>query len=420
MAPAMEEIRAMDGVRIVELTTFGFVPAGAAILADWGADVIKVEHPRISDPMRGLVTAPAAGDGSLVDTVMDHFNRGKRNIALDLGKPDGLEVFRELVRGADVLITSFLKPAQRKLKVTYEDLEPINPRLIFAHGHGYGPRGPDSEQPGFDGISYWARGGVGHALTFKDGPPAQQRAAFGDVMGGLSVATGVSAALYQRSVTGKGCAVDVALLAVACWQLAPDILATSVTQQDVQRPAPSAQNGPYVTSDGRYVVVLLLMPQYLPNIFKALGLENLLQEPRFANFQAGVGGAGHAEVQTELRKAIASLTADEVRERFRGQDIAWSIVQTPLEVISDPQVVANEYILPNPRDPHRLLVTAPVQFNQQPPKIATAAPAQGEHTREILRELGLDAERTEKLLADGVVALGKPGDWDEYGRLAKP
>jgi crotonobetainyl-CoA:carnitine CoA-transferase CaiB-like acyl-CoA transferase len=212
----------------------------------------------------------------------------------------------------------------------------------------------------------------------------------------------------------------VALLAVACWQLAPDILATSVTQQDVQRPAPTVQNGPYVTSDGRYVVVLLLMPQYLPNMFKALGLENLLQEPRFANFQAGVGGAGHAEVQAELRQAIASLTADEVRERFRGKDIAWSIVQTPLEVISDPQVVANEYILPNPRDPHRLLVTAPVQFNQQPPKIATAAPAQGEHTREILRELGLDDERTEKLLADGVIAQGKPGDWDEYGRLAKP
>ena len=222
---------------------------------------------------------------------MDHLNRGKRNIAIDLGNPAGLEVFYDLIRGADVFITSFLRPAQKRLHVSFEDLEAINPRLIFAHGHGYGPRGPDAEQPGFDGIAYWARGGVGHALTFEGGPPARQRAGFGDVMGGLSVATGVSAALYRRTVTGEGCAVDVSLLAVACWQLAPDILATSVTGRDVQTPAPAPGEGPYVTLDGRYVVVLLLMPQYLGNVLQALGLERLL--PR--RTLCGLSGRGDPE-----------------------------------------------------------------------------------------------------------------------------
>ena len=202
--------------------------------------MIKVEHPRNPDPMRGLVTA-LTDEGAEVDTLMDQFNRGKRNLALDLAVAEGREVLYELVRHRDVVVTSFLKPAQRKLGISYEDLRQLNPRLVFAHGHGYGPRGPDADQPGFDGISYWARGGVGHALTFADGPPARQRPAFGDVMGGLSVATGVAAALYQRSVTGRGCAVDVSLLGVGVLEPAPDILTSSVTARHVQSPSPTSE-----------------------------------------------------------------------------------------------------------------------------------------------------------------------------------
>jgi crotonobetainyl-CoA:carnitine CoA-transferase CaiB-like acyl-CoA transferase len=411
-----EEFRPLSGVRIVELTTFGFVPSGAAILADWGADVVKIEHPLVPDPMRGLVTALDPMDNSAVDTLMDHLNRGKRNIALDLSDPAGLDVFYELIRGADVFITSFLKHAQKRLHVSFEDLHAVNPRLIFAHGHGYGPRGPDAEQPGFDGIAYWARGGVGHALTFQGGTLARQRAGFGDVIGGLSVATGVSSALYGRTVTGEGCAVDVSLLAVACWQLAPDILTTSVTGRDVQSPAPGPDEGPYVTRDGRYVVVLLLLPHYLRNVLEALDVDPNTSEDRFAHFQGGVGPSG---AEDEIRKAIASMTAKEVSERFQGKDIAWSMVQTPQEVIIDRQVTANEYVVPNPGDPRRLLVTAPIQFNQSPPSIAAGAPAQGQHTEEILAELGLDTERISDLLARRVAAQGKPGDWDHYGRLSR-
>lgn len=409
----MEPISPMSGVKVIELTTFGFVPAGVAILADWGADVVRVEHPRVADPMRGLIVAQN-DSGATVDVLSDHFNRGKRNAAIDLRSADGREVFYELIRDADVFITSFLKPAQQKLGVAYEDLQPLNPRLIFAHGHGYGPKGPDAHAPGFDGISYWCRGGVGHAVTFKGGPPAQQRPAFGDVMGGLSVATGVSAALYQRSVSGRGCTVDVSLLAVACWQLAPDILRSAIDHRDVQAEAPTADSGPYRTADGRYVVVLFLMPQYLPNVLQALGMDDLLDDARVRDFQAGVAQPG---VDAELRARIASLSADEIRSRFQGRDLAWSIVQTPEEVITDPQVTANEYVLPNPADPERYLVPAPVQFNQQPPSVTGGAPAQGEHTEQVLKEAGVAGARIDELLRAGVIAQGHEGDWDSSGRL---
>jgi crotonobetainyl-CoA:carnitine CoA-transferase CaiB-like acyl-CoA transferase len=409
----MEAVNPMSGVRIIELTAFGFVPSGVAILADWGADVVRIEHPRMADPMRGLIRAQNRS-GATVDSLSDHFNRGKRNVAIDLGMPEGREVFYQLIRKADVFITSFLKPAQQKLQVAYEDLQPLNPQLIFAHGHGHGPKGPDANQPGFDGISYWARGGVGHALTFKGGPPAQQRGAFGDVIGGLSVATGVSAALYQRTVSGTGCAVDVSLLAVACWQLAPDILASAINHQDVQHDAPTADTGPFITADDRYVTVLLLMPHYLPNLLQALDLQHLLDDPRVTGFTGGVGASG---LEPELRARIASLTASDIRARFQGKDLAWSIVQTPEEVIADPQVIANEYILPNPADPERYVVTPPVQFNQQPPKITSGAPAQGEHTEEVLREIGLDDQKIAHLHHAGAIAQGRQGDWDAYGRL---
>jgi crotonobetainyl-CoA:carnitine CoA-transferase CaiB-like acyl-CoA transferase len=414
----MEGTQPLSGVKVIELATFGFVPSGAAILADWGAEVIKVEHPRRPDPMRGLV-AFSTPDGSQVDPLMDQFNRGKRNVALDLENERGLDVLYELVRRSQVFVTSFMAPTQRRLGVSYEHLHPVNPSLVFAHGHGYGPRGPDADQPGFDGISYWARGGVGHAVTFKDGPPAQQRPGFGDVIGGLAVAAGISAALHQTGVTGEGCTVDVSLLAVACWQLAPDILTSSLTGRDVQAAAPGPNSGPFRTSDGRFVTVLLLLPQYLGNVLRALDRDHLLAEPPFANFAGGLGSPDAAAIDATLRQAIGSFTCEEIRKRFSGQEIAWSVVQTPQEVPGDSQVRANEYVFPNPSRDGQLLVSGPVQFNQSRPRPNSGAPRQGEHTGEVLREFGFDQKAVEAMLADGVAVQGAHQHWDEYGRLIR-
>ncbi|MGE0385367.1 MAG: CaiB/BaiF CoA transferase family protein [Gammaproteobacteria bacterium] len=415
----MEPLSPLSGVRIVELTAYGFVPSGAAILADWGADVVRIEHPRNPDPMRGLMTTTDPRDGAVVDTLFDQFNRGKRCLALDVGEADGLAILYRLIRGADVFITSLLKPAQEKLRIRYEDLRQIHPRLIFAHGHGYGANGPDADRPGFDSIAYWARGGVGHALTFQGSPPAAQRAAFGDVMGGLAMASGISAALVHQRATGQGCAVDVSLLALACWQMAPDILKCEIDHQDAQRAPPAAGDAGlfnYETRDGRYLNLPLLLPKYLVNVLQALGREDLLADPRVRDFKGGVAPSG---LEHELRGQFRSMSAGEIRARFQGREIAWSIWQTPEEVLADPQVTANRFVVENPGAASRHLIPAPVQFNQQPPRIARPAPAQGEHSVEILRQCGLEPARIDALLASGVVAQGDPGGWDDFGRLKR-
>ena len=214
----------LENIKVIEVAEWGFVPSAAAVLCDWGAEVIKIEHPERGDPMRGLVSggliAPVPGYNYMVEQM----NRGKRDLGLDLNKPAGLEIFLRLIEDADVLVTSFLEPARQRLKITYEDLSALNPRLIYARGHGQGQRGPDSDKAGFDVVSYWSRSGVAHMLTPLDGQFVMQRAAFGDVMTGVTLAGGIAAALYRRSVTGKGGLIDVSLFGTALWNIAPDII----------------------------------------------------------------------------------------------------------------------------------------------------------------------------------------------------
>lgn len=424
MAEELEFISPMQGVKIVDLTTFGYVPMSAAILADWGADVVKVEDTVFPDPCRGLVTNPdLLGDGSPVDTLTDHFNRGKRNIALDLRKPAGLEVFYAMIKSADVFVTSFTRPAQRKLKLTYDDLKPINPRLIFAHGQGNGPRGPDAEQPGFDGITYWTRGGLGYILSQPGQPFVNQRPAFGDVLGGLSIATGISAALYHRSVTGKGCVVDVSLLAMAAYHLAPDIAAATLFGRD-HRGMPRSlvqgrvnpPHGLFETKDGRHVQLSMLRDHFWVNLLRGLGHEAMLADPRYATLEARQRNVDALEA--DLEGIFKGLTLEEVKQRLKGVDTAWAPLQSPYEFANDEQVLANEYVFPNPANPKFKLTAPPAQFNHHAAIPKSGAPRHGEHTNEVLRELGLEEAQIAQLKKDGVVASGSsPEDWNEWGAL---
>ena len=224
----------LDGVRVVELAEFGFVPSCGAVLADWGADVIKVERPS-GDPLRHVMTSGLVADTGDFNFLWEQMNRNKRGIALDLRNEQGRAALDPLLASADVVITSFLPSARTKLRLNPEDVWSVNPRLVYAKGHGQGQRGPDADHGGFDSVSYWARGGIGHMLTPADGPLVMQRAAMGDGPSGALLAGGVAAALYQREKTGRGSVVDVALLASAVWTLAPDLVSTSILGTD---PAP--------------------------------------------------------------------------------------------------------------------------------------------------------------------------------------
>ena len=216
---------AFDGVRVVELAQWVFVPVAGALLADWGADVVHVEHLK-GDPYRGLVTQGIGSENEGVNLSMALANRGKRSIALDVQHGEGLAVLLRLLESADVFLTNLRPGALSRLTLDPETLTERFPRLVYAHGHGYGARGPDANQAGYDASAFFARGGLAYMLTPPDRHyPISQRGAMGDRNGAMALAFGIAAALVKRARTGAGSVVDVSLLATAMWTLSSDLLA---------------------------------------------------------------------------------------------------------------------------------------------------------------------------------------------------
>jgi crotonobetainyl-CoA:carnitine CoA-transferase CaiB-like acyl-CoA transferase len=397
----------LDGVKVLELAEFGFVPSCGAVLADWGADVVKVE--RITgDPLRHVQGAGLVADTGDFNFLWEQMNRNKRGIALDLRSPDGRTALDRLLEQADVVITNFLPSARASLRLEPDDVWAVNPRIVYAKGHGQGQRGPDADHGGFDSVSYWARGGLGHVLTPTDGPLVMQRAAMGDGPSGAFLAGGVAAALYQREKTGKGSVVDVALLGTAVWTLAPDLVATTILRTD---PEPlgggmvlsSPLIGPYRTGDGRWLLLNMMddVRHWEPTC-RALGLDALLDDPRFADT------AGRADHRVELHDTFAATIGSrdfaELSAALSGQDTIFSVMAAPTEVIEDPQVVANGYLAPHPAHDRARLASAPCQFDDEPLVIRRGAPDIGQHTDAILTEAGFSTDEIRNLHETGAVA----------------
>jgi crotonobetainyl-CoA:carnitine CoA-transferase CaiB-like acyl-CoA transferase len=399
-------MRVLDGVRVVELAEHGFVPSCGAVLGDWGAEVVKIERPS-GDPLRAIMPAGLVADTGDVNFLWELYNRNKRGIALDLRVPEARAVFDRLLEGADVLLTSFLPSARTKLRVQPEDCWAVNPRLVYARGHGQGQRGPDADQGGFDAVSFWARGGIGHVLTPPEGPLIMQRGAMGDAPSGAMLAGAVAAALYHRERTGEGLVVDVALLNTAVWQLGVDLTATAILGTD---PTPfGAQGvlsnplvGPYRTGDARWLLLNMLDDtRHFAPTCRALGLEELLDDARFADTAARA--AHRQELHDLLAARIGALELDELRRRLAAEDTVSSALASPREVVQDRQVLANGYLAPHPTRPSVRLACAPMQFGDEPTEIRRPAPDTGEHTDEVLAELGFDAPAITTLRDAGAI-----------------
>ena len=397
----------LDGVKVVELAEFGFVPSCGAVLADWGADVVKVERVT-GDPLRHVQGAGLVADTGDFNFLWEQMNRNKRGIALDLRAADGRAALDRLLAQADVVITNFLPSARAKLRLDPDDVWAVNPRLIYAKGHGQGQRGPDADHGGFDSVSYWARGGLGHVLTPTDGPLVMQRAAMGDGPSGAFLAGGVAAALYQREKTGRGSVVDVALLGTAVWTLAPDLVATTILGTD---PAPlggdlvlsSPLIGPYRTGDGRWLLLNMMddVRHWEPTC-RALGLDAVLEDARFADT------AGRAEHRVELHDTFAETIGGrayaDLRAALVAEDTIFSVMAAPTEVIGDSQVIANGYLAAHPDHERARLAAAPCQFDDEPLVVRRGAPDIGEHTDAVLSEAGLSADDIRRLHETGAVA----------------
>lgn len=383
----------LNGIRVVELAAWSFVPSAGAVLADWGADVIKVEHPETGDPQRGLINSGVVAAAGGVNHFIEQPNRGKRSVGLDARNPEGLELLMKLIETTDVFITNLLPGSRKRMGIDVEQVRARNPKIVYARGHGYGAKGDLAEQGGFDLAAYWARGGVGEGYAAGDGSyPPVQRPAFGDVYGGFAIAAGIVGALFKRERTGAPSVVDVSLLSAAIWQLGPDIVGAGVTGQDIPKfhlaEMPNPVASIYQTQDGRHIAfVLLQADRFWAQFCTRLGRADLIDHERFAT--AAARFQNRADCVGELRKTFGAHELAHWEQAFAGFDGVWDVMRTAREVHDDPQVIANGY-LPRATDAHGnefALAGSPVQFDETPLQLG-CAPGHGEHTDAVLAELG--------------------------------
>jgi crotonobetainyl-CoA:carnitine CoA-transferase CaiB-like acyl-CoA transferase len=399
----------LEGVRLIEVADWGFVPSAATVLGDWGADVIKVEHPVRGDPIRGLITSGIVPGAKGVNFFTEQLGRNKRSVGIDLATDAGREILYKMVAKADIFLTNYLGEARTRLKITYEDLKPINSRLIYAKGHGQGQKGPDANRGGYDAASFWARGGVADRLSTPGQPLVGQRPAFGDFIGGMFIAGGIAGALFHRERSGQGIEVDVSLLGNAVWIMSPDIVASMAYGFELPQSglmgAPNPLVNTYWSSDGKGIVLMMLQgDRFWPIFCKAIHREELLEDARFnPPQQRQLNGPQLVEL---LKAMFETKTRAEWAEILNASECIWAPVQSPAEVVEDRQVKANGYIMnfehPN-FGPFRV-AASPVQFNGEPPAVRTAACDVGAHTEEVLLDLGYDWEEMGKLKDAGVIS----------------
>jgi crotonobetainyl-CoA:carnitine CoA-transferase CaiB-like acyl-CoA transferase len=384
--------KALEGIRVLDVSEAGFAPACSRILGDMGAEVIKVEKREGGDQSRGVVQIAGALPISSINYLFEFYNCNKKGIVLDLKQEKGREILYELVEKSDVFVCNYRPTALKKLGLEYKTMSRINPRIIYTHCSGYGLHGPENSKGAYDFTAFWARSGIMAVLGEPGTDPPSQMPAYGDNISALAAACATVIALFHRERTGEGQEVVSSLLGGGIWAMGLVMSAVIATGMDLGRVSRKKAGNPlynsYACKDGTWVQLVCLQgDKFWPGICKALSIEELESDPRFSSQIKRM--ENNESLITILDEAFASRDRVEWAKRLDEYDILWAAVNTPAETVNDATALANGYFqeVGHPVIGRYKIVMPPWQFSKTPPKVRTIAPELGQHTEEVLIEL---------------------------------
>jgi formyl-CoA transferase len=402
------------GLKVVDMASFIAGPAATTVLSDFGADVVKVEPPGIGDPYRYFYRTPP--NPPLPENYTWQLtNRNKRGLVVNLKSPHAAEVLSGLVKWADVFVTNFPPHVRKGLKISYEDLSPLNPRMIYADLTGYGEKGPEADKPGFDITAYWARSGLMEFTRNAGSPPTVPIPGIGDHATAISLYAGIVTGLYRRERTGKGCNVTASLIAEGAWATAAWLQAAlygaKFSLLDRREPQNPLAGGTYQTSDGRWILLAFVEgDKNWPIFAKAINRSDLAQDARFVDTKGR--NANAFALVAELDRTFASQPLGYWKSALDAARLPYGVAQTPEEIVKDPQLIANDIIVPiaDGSASPRYTVNSPLAIKEAPKVAPRLAPGLGEHTDQILHELGFNADQLAALYANGAVPTAKKSE----------
>lgn len=400
----------LEGLKVLEVANWVAAPSACAIMADMGAEVVKIEHPETGDPVRG-VTISSRGvvqHTGGINLLFELLNRGKRSVAVNLNDIQGQEIVQKLAAESDIVVTNLTPNRQERYQLRYEDLSAQNPRLIYLALTGYGTEGPDRDRSGFDYAAFWARSGIMASLGETGGPPTQQRPGMGDQTTSLALTAAIGMALYERERSGKGQRIDCSLLHTGLWVIGCDVIAALETRQPVERVPRRDVGNPlfnfYQAADGRWLqLVMIESERFWDGFCEALGIEELAKDPRFSSH---VNRIQHSKELVEIiEDRISSGSSEHWAARLDQQRCIWAPIQTLDQVVDDPQLEANGYTatLTHPEKGDFEILTSPIKYARTPAMLSAAAPELGQDTETTLLAAGYEWEEIIALKEQGAI-----------------